>query len=281
MLSSLTSATGVFTLLCAPNEPDAPALIGQAAHTAGSSVAHCTFLAPDEAIESPNLPALLEGLTTCVGERGAQNLIAEVDEDSYTFVALRRSGFSIYARQRVWRISDLTSSATEEATWRPVALEDEHAARLLYNDLVPSMVRQIEPTPWDKLRGLVHYQDGELIAFCDLAHGPRGIWVQPYVHPENQRGEALLADLLEHTPPLPARPIYLCVRSYQGWLEHLLEDLGAQPGPRQAVMVKRLAVTKQAVRAVNLPQFERGRPEITTPTSMPGAGAVSDKMLLT
>jgi hypothetical protein len=31
------------------------------------------------------------------------------------------------------------------------------------------------------------------------------------------------------------------VRSYQAWLESILEDLGAQAGPRQAVMVRRLA----------------------------------------
>jgi hypothetical protein len=30
------------------------------------------------------------------------------------------------------------------------------------------------------------------------------------------------------------------VRSYQAWLESVLEDLGAEAGPRQAVMVKRL-----------------------------------------
>jgi hypothetical protein len=32
----------------------------------------------------------------------------------------------------------------------------------------------------------------------------------------------------------------MCVRSYQAWLEPILEDLGAQPGSRQAVMVRRL-----------------------------------------
>ena len=33
----------------------------------------------------------------------------------------------------------------------------------------------------------------------------------------------------------------MCVRTYQAWLEHVLEDLGAKPGPQQAVMVKHLA----------------------------------------
>jgi hypothetical protein len=33
------------------------------------------------------------------------------------------------------------------------------------------------------------------------------------------------------------------VRSYQAWLETALEDLGAEAGPRQAVMVRRLVKT--------------------------------------
>ena len=47
--------------------------------------------------------------------------------------------------------------------------------------------------------------------------------------------------------------MYLCVRSYQTWLEPVLEDLGALAGPRQAVMVKHLAriiKDEQAVKAV-------------------------------
>jgi hypothetical protein len=34
--------------------------------------------------------------------------------------------------------------------------------------------------------------------------------------------------------------VYLCVRSYQAWLEPVLADLGARAGERQAVMVKHL-----------------------------------------
>jgi hypothetical protein len=43
------------------------------------------------------------------------------------------------------------------------------------------------------------------------------------------------------------------VRSYQTWLEPVLEDLGALAGPRQAVMVKHLArliKDEQMVKAV-------------------------------
>jgi hypothetical protein len=42
------------------------------------------------------------------------------------------------------------------------------------------------------------------------------------------------------------------VRSYQAWLESVLEDLGAQPGPRQAVMVRRLVKTIKDLQPVSV-----------------------------
>ena len=47
------------------------------------------------------------------------------------------------------------------------------------------------------------------------------------------------------------RPVYVCVRSYQAWLETVLEDLGAEAGTRQAVMVRRLAKTVKAEEQVS------------------------------
>jgi hypothetical protein len=47
-----------------------------------------------------------------------------------------------------------------------------------------------------------------------------------------------------------SRPVYVCVRSYQAWLETVLEDLGADAGPRQAVMVRRLAKTIKEPQAI-------------------------------
>jgi hypothetical protein len=59
--------------------------------------------------------------------------------------------------------------------------------------------------------------------------------------------------------------LYHRPRSYQSWLEPLIEDLGAETGPRQAVMVKHLAAAQKASRAFALPALEGGQPEITAP----------------
>ena len=50
-----------------------------------------------------------------------------------------------------------------------------------------------------------------------------------------------LSALLKCLPERHGRKVYLCVRSYQAWLEPVLADLGALATERQAVMVKHLA----------------------------------------
>jgi hypothetical protein len=74
-----------------------------------------------------------------------------------------------------------------------------------------------------------------------------------------------LMELLYHVPHRRGRPVYVCVRTYNSWLEPAMEEIGAKAGPRQAVMVKHLAVPQKAVRAYVLPALEGGHPEATAP----------------
>jgi hypothetical protein len=71
--------------------------------------------------------------------------------------------------------------------------------------------------------------------------GAYGIVLSPLIHPEATDVSAKLASLISHLPDRRNRPVYLCVRSYQAWLEPVLADLGARGADRQAVMVKHLA----------------------------------------
>ena len=66
----------------------------------------------------------------------------------------------------------------------------------------------------------------------------------PVIHPEVPDVATKLASLLNELPNRQGRPVYLCIRSYQAWLEPVLEDLGGKPAAqRQAVMVKHLVRT--------------------------------------
>ena len=77
LFSYLAPSIGLFT--CVYNGSQRPPLIGQAMHNPGAPLAHLTFLTPDEGLESPAIPDIVEYLAMLVGERGAFHLLAEVD----------------------------------------------------------------------------------------------------------------------------------------------------------------------------------------------------------
>ena len=271
LFSYLAPATGVFTSICKAQDDPGNPLVGQVVHTLGSPYARFSFLAPEIAIDSPALPELLEGLVKRVAIRGAHSLTAEVDESSQAFEALRQSGFSVYTRQRVWKISNTGGTNGTHTPWRAINPHDEFAIRKLYNELVPGLVQQVEPVPWEHMGGQAYYEGDTLLAFVEMSHGPGGIWVQPFIHPEMEEVPSRLTDLLQNLQPLFARPVYFVVRSYQAWLENALENLGAEAGPSQAVMVRRMAVMQNAVRNLSLPTLESGAAKTTAPIVTPPA----------
>jgi hypothetical protein len=260
LVSYLAPSTGVFTAI---SDGNGSALIGQIIHISGSPFSHLTFLTPDTALESPNLPALLDFLVSISGERGALRLLADVDEHSAIFEAMRGASFAIYARQRIWQLTGQGIGRTRPQAWRAARRSDEPAIRNLYNNLVPGLVQQVEPFPGRRPSGMVLYEKDDLLAFVELKYGSRGIWAQPFIHPDAEDVMEQLIDLIHKIPSRRSRPLYICIRSYQSWLEPTLEDIGAEAGPRQAVMVKHLALAQKAAWSYALPALEGGHPEIT------------------
>lgn len=259
-LSPLAHASGVFTSIAAQEADQEEAIIAQAAHAAGAAFARFTFIAPDSGLESPGFTALLEHLIRRVGGRGAQSLVAEVDEKTRTFEALRRSAFSIYSRQRIWRVERAPTPTA--AIWAPLTSRDAFDIQRLYNALVPALVQQVEPGQNGRAYGWVLRQEGALMAYADVHSGPRGHWVQPFIHPELEDLDACLGALLAALKPRPARPAYLCLRSYSAWLGDALQNFEAEPGPPQAVMVRRLAAEVRKPALAPLPAINGGQEPI-------------------
>jgi hypothetical protein len=114
---------------------------------------------------------------------------------------------------------------------------------------------------------MVYYEQGELLAYVELKYGHRGIWAHPFVHPDARDVAAQFIDLLSRIPNRRSRPVYICVRSYQAWLEAAIEDLGAEAGPRQAVMAKQLVISHKVRNTFALPALEGGQPEVTAPVA--------------
>ena len=238
LLAYVNPARNMYAAVTNGNES---ALIGGVIHARGETIARLLYLAPASRLDHHALPGLVEHLVVQVGTWGAFHVIAEIDETSDVFPALRQAGFSVYAWQRMWDLSELSSSidsSSEVKNWTRARSVDRPALQSLYHHIVPQLMHPVEPLS-KSARGLIC--DGNVNCYVSLASGARGIVMTPLIHPEATHVAEKLTSLLNSIPNRRGRPVYLCVRSYQTWLEPALEDLGARSAPRQAVMVKHLA----------------------------------------
>lgn len=263
LLSSIAPNMGVFTCIGRDDRKDGRSIVGQIVHRTESQFSHLTFLTPEDALEDHILSGVIEYLTVVSGERGAIHLTADVDERCRAFEALRRSSFATYSKQRVWRFDNSLAVDHNQRTWRVATDRHAHAIGALYHNLVPGMVQQIEPYSKRQPRGMISRQDDQILAYVEISYGHRGIWVQPFVHPDITDVVEKLGELIAKIPDRRSRPVYICVRSYQSWLEPALEELGAEPGPAQAVLIKHLAVSKKPALASEMPAIEGSQPEVT------------------
>ena len=226
-------------------------VFGGVIHTREETFAKLLYLAPASRLEHPELPDLIESLSAQAGEWGAFHVLAEVDETSDAFVPLRRAGFSVYAWQRMWDVSEIAESNSGLA-WTRVRSVHLPAIQSLYHQIVPPLLHPVEPQP----RNAVGWMCNEgAKCYVSVTHGVYGIVLTPLIHPEATNVSAKLTALIGNLPDRRNRPVYVCVRSYQAWLEPVLADLGARSGPRQAVMVKHLvhAVKDAAVARATQP----------------------------
>lgn len=256
------------------SRPGGQAAIGQVVLPPGRSGAHIAFLSPAEILEDSHGAEMLDAMARAGAEHGAHSLIAEVDEHSPAFECLRRFGFAIYSRQRIWRlpVGPVPAARAGEpgaddgaALWQPASSSDELAISSLYLNLVPALVQQVEPPPTRHGRDLVHWRQGELLGYLSFDGGPRGVWVQPYFHPGAEDPDRLLGALLTDLEDRRQRPLYVCVRSYQSWMTAPLHALGFEALADQAVMVKRLAVSVRQSQPAVLPALEGTLPKPTAP----------------
>ena len=212
-------------------------VLGGVIHSRNEQFAKLLFIAPSSQLDHPELPELIETLSAQAGEWGAFHVLAEVDETSDAFIALRRAGFSVYAWQRMWDVSEITE-ANHSFEWARVKPIHMPAVQSIYYQIVPALLQPIEPQPKIGLGWMCN--DGEK-CYVSAMQGVYGIVLSPLIHPEATHVSEKLATLISNLPDRRNRPVYLCVRSYQTWLEPVLADLGAKGADRQAVMVKHLA----------------------------------------
>jgi hypothetical protein len=235
-------------LYTAISQENGTTLLGGVIQTNGDAFAKLVYLAPESNLRHASLPALIEHLSAEAGKWGAFHVLAEIEENSDAFPPLRSAGFSVYAWQRIWDVSDIIPGENL-CGWTRVQPVNLPAVQSLYHQIVPPLLQPVEPAP-KRAIGLVCSESSR--CYVNIAYGVHGIVLTPLIHPEATGVAAMLGSLLNQLPDRRGRPVYMCVRSYQAWLEPALEDLGGKAAPRQAVMVKHLArmiKEEQTVRA--------------------------------
>jgi hypothetical protein len=245
MMAYINPQRHLYSALC---REDGATLLGGIIHTNGEAFARLLYLTPAAQVEHPALPSLIQNLTAEAGTWGAFHAVAELDESSAAFVPLRRAGFSVYAWQRMWDVSAL-AAGDSTGKWQRARSMDLPAIQNLYHQIVPPLLQPIEPAP-KRAAGFICSE--AVACHISTSSGTVGVVLFPLIHPEAVDVPAKLLSLIDSLPNRGGRPVYVCVRSYQAWLEQVLEDLGAGAGERQAIMVKhltRLVKEEQPVRA--------------------------------
>jgi hypothetical protein len=251
-------------------QPDvgSPKFVGQIYRTQELETVHLHYLLPPEGESSKGIVPLLEGLIQQAGHWGAKQVTADLAVNSEFFGCFRETGFSVLAKQRVFQCD--TSWQTQpklENRWRYWTKEDIRYIRNLHTTLVPPVIQSVEPLTRGKNVGMVYCdQKGELKGYADLVYGPAGVWVLPFLYPQNEEHPRdLLGCLLHDLRDLNGRPVYLVARSYQPWLENALLDSPAKPGPEQALLVRNLALREYVKAEISFTKIENGKPEPTMP----------------
>ena len=268
LLDPFIAGRSVCTLVARVGDNDDIEAIGQLIIHEARRQAHLAYIGPKEAIQRDVGLRLLDAIARHAGEQSAHSLTAEIDEDDPLFERLRAAGFAIYARQRIWRIDarhDGPDLDTDDSSWRAENDADRITIHNLYHGLVPALVQQVELPPTLDGQGLVYWANGDALGYLDVRKGPNGIWVQPYFHPAAHLSDKVIASFLMRVEPSPSRPLFVCVRSYQGGLGSSLQRLGFEPCSDQAVMVKRLAAGVRQTTKKPLPALDGTQPEATAP----------------
>jgi hypothetical protein len=250
LLSSLLFPRGVYTLVA---RSEIQPVVGQFRYRPEDQIAHIVYLAPtlDDDAEDTVWLHILDAMAREAGKHGAHSLVAEVESSSNLFETLRAARFATYARQTIWQhepieLVDQNSVELEKANGG-----DQMGIISLIANTVPTILQQVAAPPSD-MEGLLYRKDGRVEAFVGISEGTEGVYLLPFIHPDMlDMAAGIIAASIAEIESTRKVPIYVCVRSYQSWLNHVMEKLGFEEWVEQAVMVKQIAV------GIRHPGFER------------------------
>jgi hypothetical protein len=150
---------------------------------------------------------------------------------------------------------------------------DEFGAMLLYANVVPGLLRQVEPQPALAGAACVLSEGDDLVGLITSQRGIAGYLLEIYLHPAAEhRVDEAISGVLRHIRA-ERQPVYFRVRRYQNWLGERLRKHGFEMLGQQAMMVKHTAARLERRAFQPLPAINGGV-KASTPTPM-GDGFVS------
>jgi hypothetical protein len=201
--------------------------------------------------------ALLDALTAHTARRGVQSLHAEVAEGSQEQELLRQAGFAVYARQSLWRLPPDVwqmmavpdeSAESAEPRFTPFTPADARDVEVLYAQLVPALVRAIEPSPPHSQAGAgqspiaathIFRHQRRLAGFAHIRTGLAAAWLHLLFSLDLPLDvAALLRPLLAGAKPALHQPLFCTLRPWAEWLAAPLRAVGFEPYASQVAMVK-------------------------------------------
>jgi len=247
-------------------EPSGQSCYGQIEKRQSKTYAQMCYLGCQDEVDPIYLTKVLEALVKKAGGWKSYGVLADLPEKSPLFDSFRKAGFCIWARQKVYLLDSGKEGKKGAAQgWRVWNSQDINAMTDIYKAVVPAATQMLEPLTRKSALGLVAYRgDGQLAAFTDLEYGPKGVWAQLVTDPQAEL-ESLISTLPRSIPDLLGRPVYLCVRSYQPWLEDLVERLGFQEKGSYILLVKHLVLRTKLEQSALQKIFETGNVEGSLP----------------
>lgn len=251
LLSSLLFPRGVYTLVA---RSETQPVVGQFRYRPDDQIAHIVYIAPslDDNTEDTVWLHILDAMAHEAGKHGAHSLVAEIEVTSNLFETLRAAGFATYARQMIWQHEPIDWGVAESV----IELEEASSSNqigvmALIANTVPTILQQVAAPPSD-MDGLIYRKNGRVEAFIGISEGTEGVYLLPFIHPDMlDIAIVIIEAAIMQINRARKVPIYVCVRSYQSWLNHIIKKLEFEEWIEQAVMVKQIAV------GIRHPGFER------------------------
>jgi len=218
---------------------------------------------------------LLAECSQVIGARGGQRLFAQVSANNGVEDVFRQAGFSVYAHEDIYRMTDWPANLIRTRLLRHQRARDGWTLLRLYAQFTPRPVQIAEGmlSPegqggkmgdwWDQSGGSGHIleEDGDLIGVARVRRGLAAYWMRCWLHPQApEQSEALVRGALSLLWAAPRHPIYCGVRDYESGLRDELGATGFRYVLTRSLLVKHTTVRAKESLLKLMPALEK-RPE--------------------